>query len=177
MGVIASQNFRAVDRLLEADQPQAQKAFESLGGTDSARLLLRYQVGEINRFFFENWGRIQFVLGGGLFLLLLFGTTEGKLPMALTLAMLAVVAISHFGLTPAIVGLGRELDFLPADAESPARGPFRARHSAYAILELVKMGIGAGLTAYLVATHGGRRSPFRTSVRATGAKAAFETTP
>ena len=62
MWMVATQNFRSVDRLLESPSPQASTQFDKLG-RDGARTLLRYHVGEQNRWYFETWELAQIVVG------------------------------------------------------------------------------------------------------------------
>ena len=158
LGVVAAQNFLTIDRLLK--EPRSSRAtveVEKLGGPEQARLFLRHYVGEQNRFYFQAWEITQMILGGALFLLLLFGTREGKLALLLVLAMLLLVFFLHFGVTPGLVGLGRELDFTPPIPDSPLRAAFRARHVMYSTLEVVKVVIGVGLAVLLVAGRATRR--------------------
>ncbi len=158
LGVVAAQNFLTVDRLLrEPISSRASAGVERLGGPEQARLFLRHYVGEQNRFYFQAWEVAQLVLGGSLFLLLLFGTHESKIVLLLVLAMLLLVSFVHFGVTPSLVGLGRELDFTPPEPVSPLRKQFQSRHVLYSTLELVKVGVGLALAVMLVAGHAPRR--------------------
>src|SRR4051794_6835029 len=53
MIMVATQNFRSVDRLLAA--PGRGGAQVEKMGRDDARTFLRYQVSEQNRWYFETW--------------------------------------------------------------------------------------------------------------------------
>src|SRR5258706_10493998 len=64
MILVATQNFRSVDRLLAAPATAAPR-IERMG-RDEARAFLRYQVSEQNRWYFETWEKIQLALGGTL---------------------------------------------------------------------------------------------------------------
>lgn len=112
MAWVATENFRSVDRLLAKPSPAALLSLKTLGPA-GARMLLRYQASEQNRWLFEAWGTVQLIGGSGFFLFLLFGTREGKYPLILVLVMLAVVLLQLFLLTPAMISLGRLVDFLP----------------------------------------------------------------
>ena len=57
MIMVATQNFRSVDRLLAA--PGGAAAQVVTIGHDQARIFLRYQVSEQNRWYFETWEKIQ----------------------------------------------------------------------------------------------------------------------
>jgi hypothetical protein len=61
MAAVATQNFRSVDRLLAKPAPLAREQVDKLGGI-SARALLRYQVAEQNRVYFETWGVVETAL-------------------------------------------------------------------------------------------------------------------
>ena len=111
MSIVASQNFRSVDRLMNHSAPEVRSAVQALGGIESARLLLRHHVSEQNRWYYDSWEIVQLIGGLALFLLLLFGTLETKFTLLLPLMMIACVAVCHFVLTPEITTLGRLLDF------------------------------------------------------------------
>ena len=74
MILVATQNFRSVDRLL-ASPAGAAASIERMG-REEARTFLRYQVSEQNRWYFETWGLMETALGAALLLVLLFGSTE-----------------------------------------------------------------------------------------------------
>ena len=149
MDMVATQNFHAIDRMLAAPPDRVAKQMQEMGGPVPARVLLRYEASEVNRLFFENWETVQLLLGLMLFLVLLFGSKPGKFPLFCALAMLAIVAAERFAMTPAIIRLGRAIDFVPTGAESGERSQFWALHSAYSITELVKIGIGLALAVKL----------------------------
>src|SRR6266700_3719552 len=69
MIMVATQNFRSVDRLLAA--PGRAGAQVERMGHDEARTFLRYQVSEQNRWYFRTWEKIQLVLLLGLLTTLL----------------------------------------------------------------------------------------------------------
>src|SRR5678809_1066857 len=93
MDMVATQNFRAVDRLLAAPPPQIAERMQAMGGHDLARAFLRYQASELNRSYFDNWERAQIFLGAVLFFVLLFGPAPSRLMALLTLLMLALVLL------------------------------------------------------------------------------------
>jgi hypothetical protein len=136
--VVATQNFRTVDRILLDPAAGAAPDLKTLGH-ESARMLLRWQAGEQNRRLFELWEAAQIVVGMAVLFVLLFGSTEGKYALALSLALLLIVALQRFLLTPAMVSLGRMIDFVPPDTRSPERVRFYVLHSGYAGLEILKI--------------------------------------
>jgi len=94
---------------------------------------------------------------GALFLFfVLFLTKENKVVLFLILSMIAVVAVQHILLTPAMISLGRMIDYLPPAAPSRIRSQFWVLHSFYWGMELTKWVLGLVLGARLVAHRSGR---------------------
>jgi hypothetical protein len=149
MASVATQNFRSVDRLLANPAPPARMQIDKLG-KDATRALLRYQVAEENRLYFETWGIIEAMLGFVLLLTLLFGSTETNFTLLLALLMLIIAVLQRFLLTPEIVILGRVIDFVPASQTSPERSHFWMLHAAYSGLEVAKWVLNLLLTAKLL---------------------------
>ena len=146
MSVVATENFYTVDRLLAAPHTALTAAVQKLG-QPAARDLLRYLSSELNRLYFQLWNVAQLVLG--VLVWWLIRETRGQTPTAgLTpvrwgvLAMLAVVVLMLVYLTPAIVSLGRELDFVPRDPAPPGMSRFWVLHAAYTSLEMLKLAAG-----------------------------------
>jgi hypothetical protein len=150
MDMVATQNFRSVDRLLAKPVPPAAQQLDKLG-SDDARLLLRHQVSEQNRWYFETWGFAEIVLGVLILLILVFGSTENNFSLLLALLMLLVAIVQRSTLTPQIVVLGRIIDWIPIDQPSPERSRFWMLHKAFVSLELVNWAMGFLLTARLLA--------------------------
>lgn len=156
MVFVATQNFRNVDRVLEAPPPAARTMIDSLGH-DPARRLLRYLASESNRFYFRNWERAQIALGLGLGMSLLFATERRLIPILLAGSMLAIAAFQYVALTPEITYLGKLLDF-PAEPVDSQWRRFWMMHNVYSVMEVTKMGMGMGLAAYLFWFRPRRRS-------------------
>jgi len=149
MDLVATQNFRSVDRLLDAPSQQATERIQKLGGHDAARVFLRHLVSEQNRTYFVTWERAQIVLGCVLFLGLLFGMQPERFPLLLALVMLGIVLLMHFFLTPEITRLGRAIDFAPPGG-SGDRTRFWTFHGLYSASELIKLGLGLALAYRLL---------------------------
>lgn len=163
MAWVATQNFRGVDRLLGQTNPAARLDVRTLddpanSGPGATRLLLRYQVSEQNRFYFESWEIAQLVLGTLLFFFLLFGTREDKYILAGVLVLLVLTALGRFLLTPEITALGRSLDFVPPTAETTERSRFWLMHNIYSGGELAKWVILILLAGRLVVGRRGHKS-------------------
>jgi hypothetical protein len=161
MDMVATQNFRSVDRLLAAPTPQLAERVQAMGGHDLARILLRHQVAEQNRWYFETWEQVQIALGAALLLVLLFGAIADRWMLFFTLLMLSIVLIAHFFLTPEITRLGRAIDFVPSGTSSSDRTRFWTFHGAYSASELIKLGIGIVLAVLLLRR---RKTPQAASV-------------
>jgi hypothetical protein len=146
---VARENLRSVDRLLAQPDPAATLRIKMLGRGE-ARLLLRYQASEQNRYYFELWEIVQIVLGGLFFFFLLFGTTEGKVPLALALVLVVLVATQRFLLTPDLTATGRLLDFGNPAGMLGERARFRVTHAAYDAIELGKWALQLVLAAFLI---------------------------
>ncbi len=146
MIMVATENFRSVDRLLAAPAGAAAAQVEKMGHA-AARAFLRYQVSEQNRWYFETWEKIQLGLGVTLLAALV---RQGKTLLILAAILFALVVIERFYMTPEIVRLGRTIDFLPAAASSPERTLFWRFHGAYSGVELLKLALGFFLSGRLI---------------------------
>ena len=142
MIMVATQNFRSVDRLLSAPAGAASQ-IEKLGH-DEARAFLRYQVSEQNRWYFETWEKIQLALGLALLAVTL---RQGRMSVALAAGMLALLVAQRFWITPEIVRIGRLIDFAP---QAPERQTFWMFHNAYSAAELAKLALGFLLSGRLI---------------------------
>ena len=124
MSLVAAQNFYTIDRLLaERANPAFASAVDRLG-SPLGRDLLRYLSSELNRFYFQIWNVTQLVFGGlALWLVAQRGARRA------VVAMLAIVVLMLVYLTPAIVSLGRNLDFVPRDPEPEGMQRFWILHA------------------------------------------------
>jgi hypothetical protein len=138
-----------VDRLLAKPAAPAAQQLEKLG-PDAARVLLRHQVSEQNRWYFETWGVIETAIGAALLLALLLGSTERNFSLLLALLMLLIAIVQRFALTPQMVFLGRIVDWIPVDQPSPDRSSFWMLHKAFVGLEVLNWALGLFLTAKLL---------------------------
>ncbi len=157
MAVVAIENLRSVDRLLNSPNPVASLEFRTLG-TQSSRLLLRYAASEQNRYLVENWEIAQIFLGILFFLFILFGTHEGKFSLFVGLALLLITVAQRLFLTPEIVAVGRTMDFVPPDAQSGARIKLMVLQRGYELIELFKWIVALSLAGRLVFARRSRSS-------------------
>jgi hypothetical protein len=144
MIMVATQNFRSVDRLLAA--PGNAAPIVGQMGSQEARTFLRYQVSEQNRWYFETWEKIQLGFGA-----VLIAATLGlrKSFAILAALMFALLLVERFYITPEIVRLGRLIDFVPS---SPERDTFWKFHGAYSGVELTKLALGLFLSGRMILT-------------------------
>ena len=115
-------------------------------GQPAARDLLRYLSSELNRLYFQLWNGAQLAFGAVVLWLLVRSRRQhpiyaGRAGRAVA-AMLVIVVAMAVWLTPAIVALGRSLDFVPRDPAPPGMQRFWALHAAYTSLEMIKLLVG-----------------------------------
>jgi hypothetical protein len=142
--VVATQNFYTIDRVLAARSNAAFASAVDRLGSPEARDLLRYLSSELNRLFFQLWNWAQ--LAVGLTALWLTWPREraspaGRRIRVAIVSMLAIVVLMLAWLTPAIVTLGRSLDFVPRDPAPPGMQRFWILHGTYTSLEMIKLAI------------------------------------
>jgi hypothetical protein len=148
--IVATQNFYTIDRLL-ADSPN--HAFTDTVrqlGQPHARDFLRYLSSELNRLYFRLWNVAQIPIA--LFALWAFADRRApslRAAYRVVIAMFVVVVLMNVWLTPAIVSLGRELDFVPREPPPPGMSRFWVLHAAYTSLEMLKLAAGF-LVAYWI---------------------------
>jgi hypothetical protein len=154
MSLVATQNFYTVDRLLASPSNAAFAAIVQKLGPPAARELLRFLSSELNRLYFQVWNVAQVVLGlTAWWLVSRRSAADARAdgPASKIIAgMLAVVVLMLVYLTPAIVSLGRELDFVPRDPAPPGMSRFWVLHAVYTSLEMLKLAAGV-LAAALIA--------------------------
>jgi hypothetical protein len=155
--VVATENFYTIDRLLAGSPSTPFTALVHQLGQPQARELLRYLSSELNRLYFQLWNVAQLVIGAAVFWLIRDahrGRTRSPwlTPVAGVIAMLAVVVLMLAWLTPAIVSLGRSLDFVPRDPSPPGMQRFWLLHAAYTSLEMLKLVVGFVVTAQIART-------------------------
>jgi hypothetical protein len=152
--VVATQNFYTIDRLLAGSPNGHFSGAAAQLGQPLARDFLRYLASELNRLYFQLWNAAQLAFGVlVLWLAVRSGTGSalyvGRAARAVA-AMLAIVVAMALWLTPAIVSLGRSLDFVPRDPAPPGMQRFWVLHAAYTSLEMFKLAIGAVAAWWIV---------------------------
>jgi len=149
MAVVATENFYTIDRLLGARANARFAAAVDRLGQPEARDLLRYLSSEVNRLYFQAWNWTQLALGGLALWLAGGGADRDRVRKGIA-AMLAIVVLMLVYLTPAIVSLGRSLDFVPREPAPAGMQRFWILHASYTMLEMIKLLIGCGVTFWLI---------------------------
>ena len=149
MAVVATQNFFTIDRLLEAQGNPAFVAAVSKLGASESRELLRYLSSELNRLYFQYWNLAQLPIG--IFVLWMVvrlpGSQRAKWEVV---AMLAIVLFLTVVITPQILYVGRELDFVPRDPQPPRLRTFGLLHATYTLLDGIELILGILVTVWLM---------------------------
>jgi hypothetical protein len=149
MVVVATQNFYTIDRLLEAQPNPSFSAAVNKLGTEDAREVLRYLSSELNRLYFQYWNLAQLAIG----LLVLWMIV--KLPGSqrvkwYVVAMLAIVLFLTVVITPQMLYVGRELDFIPRVPPPPRLRTFGLLHAAYSFLDGILVILGMLVMVWLM---------------------------
>jgi len=148
MAVVATQNFFTIDRLLKAGpHPKFTESVAKLGH-DDARAVLYYFSSELNRLYFRYWDLAQ--LGVGIlalwFVVRVPGANREKWAIV---AMLGVVLFLTALITPRIVSVGRNLDFVPRVPPPPGLRTFGLLHATYTVLDGIMLVVGILVTWWL----------------------------
>jgi hypothetical protein len=149
MWFAAAGSFRTLSRVSETATAKLGEAAPP-ASQEQTRFSFRFLVAEINRNCFHAYGWAQLVLGIALFALLLRRTPRDAVSLLLAGGMLAVAAALTLYLTPQIVALGRQLDFVPRDPAPPAWARFRTLHAAFTGLDGAKLLAGLALLLRMV---------------------------
>jgi hypothetical protein len=141
MAWYGARSFGTVESIMAQANPAFVSQTKPLGPA-ATRLVLRYTVAEQNRWLFSNWENMQIGLAVLFFCYLLFGTTEGKISLAVMLVMLLLTLMQRLWISPELGLSGRTMDYLPGDIAAQERARFWMLHSAYIAVEALKFGVG-----------------------------------
>jgi len=149
ISIVATQNFYTIDRLL-TDSPNGvfRHAVDTMTQTPTVRELLRYLSSELNRLYFQYWNLAQLPLGI-LALWLVSKLPNSKHATWEIAAMLGVVLFLMLVVTPPILSVGRELDFVARDPVPPGMRTFALLHTAYAVFTLINIVLGVLVTLWI----------------------------
>ena len=156
VGVIATENFRTSDRIVDMPLGGAKKVLDKIGR--DSRALVRHEASEMNRAMFETSEWAQIALGASIIALVIFSRRQSKERVLATLViaglMLTIVLIQRFLLTPEMMGTGRLLDFGEAANVERERRIFGSLHIMYGAAEIVKGLIGLFYVGFLLKASG-----------------------
>ncbi|MBI3209677.1 MAG: hypothetical protein HYZ37_12365 [Candidatus Solibacter usitatus] len=138
MVFIATQNMASPDRLLEAPSAAAGRTFFAIGQYTS-RAVLRYQVSELNKYFFQVFGLAQIIVVLLVGITYLFSTRGSKPVLAVSCLLLGLVLFEQFFLIPEINTLSQVLDFKKDSAQAAAENErFSRFRTFYGVTEFAK---------------------------------------
>jgi hypothetical protein len=132
--VMATVNFRTVDRVLGPESSLELQAKLTPVAADDRRMVLRHLASEINRWMFRWWAPAQLIIGAGL--LALAWPSGGA--RWLFVGALALTLAQALALTPNVVEIGRAADFIPRPLPPDLAKRFGVLHAAYVVSDLVK---------------------------------------
>jgi hypothetical protein len=150
MAFIGSDSGNTAERLLIDHGPAASQRIKAMG-REEARIMLAYPVRQQVRWWLEEWENLEMALGAFFFLFLLFGTREGKVALAVTLGIYAIVLFQRFFTSPQILYLGAQMDFVPLNVVIPERNELIAVQKIFTGVEIFKALAILGLGFYMIA--------------------------
>ena len=149
------EDFQTIQDVLSQPDPAVAERVKVLGAHETY-LLMGHVASEQRQRTTRNWENLQLVLGLGFFFFVLFGTREGKLPLAMALLLVVMVLLERFLLTPEALSLARIATFATGRASSGEAVRRMVLSSTHEGFEIVKWMIELGLAAVLVLRRGGR---------------------
>jgi len=151
---VVANNVSSAESLLTRPSAAAAAYLKTLGHVQLAPLA-DYLAAEQNRSLFENWGMIQIAVSALFFFFLLFGTRQGKVPLALALLLFLVAVGERVLVIPEMNMVGRATDFAAASSHR-IQLESRALNYGYMAAELAKWVLAAGVAGFLIWQRGGR---------------------
>lgn len=149
MGYVVSQNMQNVDRILNNPPGPVAKDIEDLG-SDITKMLLRFQASEVNRFLGDVWGVLQLGLGAAFLISAVLTSHRSKFLMIVSSAMILLVVLQMFWISPIMTQLGRSFDFLPLTAALKDRENYQSYRVWYVVFEFLKLLFGLALAIRLL---------------------------
>jgi hypothetical protein len=141
---VAAATFRAAEAVAGASPGSPAGDRVALVPPDARRPVFRHLASEVNRWMFARFGWAQLALA---IVVAVVAWPLGGAARVLSLAALVAVAIQGAALGPAILELGRSIDFLARPLAPDVGRRFGLLHGGYVVLDIVK---AAGLIALAV---------------------------
>ena len=149
----ANQNLRIVELImLEPENSKDAANLMMKFDKDDARLLLRHQAGEMNRWLADRWELVQIGLGIVVLVNLFLGSSGKRYPPVVCVLMLGCVAFLHWFMTPEMRNLATAVDFPRGSQSATAMDRMVSFENGYMITEWVKLGLGLVLAFGLLKT-------------------------
>ena len=149
VAIVATQNFYTIDRLLESQSNPSFSAAVKVLGPEESREVLRYLSSELNRLYFQYWNLAQLPIGIFVLWMVVQFPASGWLKWYVV-AMLGVVLFLTTVITPQMLYVGRQLDFIPRDPPPPGLRTFGLLHAAYSLLDGILLILGTLVTMRLM---------------------------
>jgi len=157
------EDFQTIQDVLSQPDPAVAERVKALGAHETY-LLMGHVASEQRQRTIRNWEDIQLVVSIAFFFFLLFATREGKLPLAMGLALVGLVLLERFLLTPEVLSLSRIASFghgHSATREAAQRVILSATHGG---VEIAQWLLGGALAAVLILRRSGRSGDSRDQV-------------
>ena len=149
MAVVATENFFAIYRLIDAQPNPTFAADIEKFGHDAVFNLLYYYSSELNRLYFQWWNVAQLAVGI-LALWLIVKIPGAKRAKWEVVAMLGIALFLTALITPRIVSVGRSLDFVPRVPPPDGLRTFGLLHATYTVLDGVQLILGVLVSLSLI---------------------------
>jgi hypothetical protein len=144
---VAGQNLASADRVVTDGDPAFRLRLKPFG--QEAGAILKLHAADQNRRLYGKWELYQLFLGSFFFCVMLFGSREDKFALLGVLAMLLLVALQRFLLTPELHALGRLIDHSPTPS-APDQNRFWITNMAHIGVEVAKDGLALLLAAQMI---------------------------
>jgi hypothetical protein len=134
---VATATFRNAEAVAGLPTGSAAGDRVALVPEPARRPLFRHLASEINRWMFARFGWAQLLLA---IVVAVLSWPFGGTVRWLAVASLVAVVVQGLGLGPAILSLGRSIDFVPRPLPPDVGRRFGLLHGGYVILDIVKAG-------------------------------------
>lgn len=149
VGYVAIANF---SQLKPERLPEAETVLGQFGDAKAKARTLRYVASELNRHFFSVYGWANLMLAAVALVLVSTSPRKSRWRTFAILACFAIAAIGILYLTPTLIDLGRQIDFVPQEQMPEPVGQFYLFHRLNEGLELLKLVLLTGVSVSLVRT-------------------------
>jgi hypothetical protein len=145
---VAASNTNSANELLMRPSAAAAAYLKTLGRAPIGPLA-DYLAAQQNRVLFETWGTAQIVVSALFFFFLLFGTSQGKVPLAMALLLFLIAVAERVVIVPEMNMVALATDFAQNQSHR-IRLESQALDYGYMTAELVKWVVAAGVAGLLI---------------------------